>query len=200
MNFLAHLFLSGNDEEIMVGNVLADRMRGSKSEEFSEKIKKGIRLHRIIDEYTDSHPVVIESKQRLRPEFGHYAPVIVDVFYDHFLAANWKEYSDVPINDFAARCYYALKKYRKLFGGGFQIALVYMRFRNLLVSYSTFKGVQFALERMSGRARNASNLVAAVDELKKNYPHYQKEFSLFFPELVKYVKTNPEASFLLSHC
>lgn len=200
MNFLAHLFLSGNDEEIMVGNILADRMRGRRADEFSPNIQKGIQLHRIIDDFTDRHPMVEKSKQRLRKEFGHYAPVITDVYYDHFLAANWNEYSDVPLNDFAHEGYYALKKYRHLFGGGFQIALVYMRFRNLLVSYATFKGVRFALDRMSGRAKNASNLADAVGELKKNYLHYQQEFKIFFPELVNYLNQNSEATFLLSRC
>ena len=191
MNFLAHLFLSGDNEEIMVGNVLADRIRGKKINDFSEGIQKGIRLHRIIDSYTDTHPVVELSKQRLRRDFGHYAPVIADVFYDHFLAANWNEYSDVPLKTFAEKSYHALKKYRMLFSGGFQFAFVYMRFRNLLVSYSTYKGVHFALERMSGRAKNSSNLTDAVDELKKNYSLYKKEFSSFFPQLAEHVRKCP---------
>jgi acyl carrier protein phosphodiesterase len=187
MNFLAHLYLSGSDKEVMVGNVLADRMKGQKINDFSEGIREGIRLHHIIDNFTDHHPVVAESKQRLRPEFRLYAPVIADVFYDHFLAANWENYSDISLKDFAEKSYLALKQHRKLFTGGFQVALVYMRFRNLLVSYSRFEGVQFALERMSGRAKNASNLLSAVDELKKNYSLYKKEFILFFPELIDHV-------------
>ncbi|MFH0866868.1 MAG: ACP phosphodiesterase [Bacteroidota bacterium] len=188
MNFLAHLYLSGNDEEIMVGNVLADRIRGKKLNDFSEGIQKGILLHHAIDHFTDNHPVVEASKQRLRQEFGHYAPVIIDVFYDHFLAANWEKYSEMPLCKFAMKSYNALKKYRKLFPSGFQVALIYMRFRNLLVSYASFKGVQFALERMSGRAKNSTNLTAAVDELKKNYTQYQYDFEIFFPELVEFVK------------
>lgn len=200
MNFLAHLFLSGNDEEIMVGNVLADRIRGRKISDFSQGIQKGIRLHRIIDNFTDTHPVVELSKQRLRKEFGHYAPVITDIYYDHFLAVDWKKYSDIPLNDYAMTCYKILKKNKALFSSGFQLALIYMRFRNLLVSYSTFKGIHFALKRMSGRTRNAVNLVAAVEELKKNYPLYYKEFNQFFPELVEYIRTNAESSFLLNHC
>lgn len=188
MNFLAHLYLSGSDEEIMVGNILADRIRGKKITDFSEGIQKGIRLHRIIDHYTDTHPVVELSKQRLRKDFGHYAPVIADIFYDHFLAKNWDVYSDVPLKDFAEKSHHALRKHRKLFSGGFQMALVYMRFRNLLVSYATFKGVHFALERMSGRAHNAPNLADAVTELKNNYSLYEKEFSAFFPQLINHIR------------
>lgn len=188
MNFLAHLYLSGNDEEIMVGNILADRIKGKKMHDFSEGIQKGIHLHHAIDNYTDNHPVVEASKQRLRQKFGHYAPVIIDIFYDHFLAANWEKYSETPLGEFAMKSYKALKKYRKLFPSGLQAVLIYMRFRNLLISYVSIKGVQFSLERISGRAKNSTNLTAAVDELKKNYTHYQNDFKKFFPELVAFVK------------
>jgi acyl carrier protein phosphodiesterase len=188
MNFLAHLYLSGSDHEIMVGNILADRMKGQKVSEFSEGIQKGIRLHHAIDEYTDKHPVVKKSKERLRPLYRHYSPVITDIFYDHFLAADWDRYSDVPLHEFASESYLVLKQHKKLFKGGFRMALAYMRFRNLLVSYSSMKGVRFALERMSERALNSGDLVSAVAELQKNYELYKKEFSLFFPELIDYVR------------
>ncbi len=189
MNFLAHLYLSGNDEEIMVGNVLADRIRGRKMHDFSEGIQKGIRLHHIIDNFTDSHPVVEASKRRLRQEFGHYAPVIIDIFYDHFLAANWENYSETLLNDFAINSYKILKKHKAFFSSGFQFALIYMRFKNLLVSYKTFKGVQFALDRLSGRSAYSSNLSKAVEELKNNYSLYKNEFEVFFPLLVKHVNS-----------
>lgn len=187
MNFLAHLYLSGNEEEIMVGNVLADRIRGRKVTEFSEGIQKGIKLHRSIDHFTDSHPTVKSSKQRLLKEFGHYAPVITDIFYDHFLADNWDKYSETPLKEFASHCYNTLKKYKKLFPPGFQMAFVYKRFSNLLVSYKTFRGIQFAFDRLSGRSVHSSNLSVAVEELKKNYKLYRKEFEEFFPLLVSHV-------------
>jgi acyl carrier protein phosphodiesterase len=195
MNFLAHLYLSGNDEEILVGNILADRRRGKKIHDFDEGIQKGIRLHHAIDDYTDSHPVVEASKQRLRNKFGHYAPVIIDVFYDHFLAANWKDYSDIPLNDFASDSYKILKKHKNLFPSGFQVALIYMRFRNLLVSYKTFKGVQFAFERLSSRSAHSPNLSEAVNELKSHYNLYKNDFETFFPSLIEHVETYQEQHF-----
>src|SRR5690349_12341831 len=100
MNFLAHIFLSGDDPEIMVGNFIGDFVKGRNLDDrFSSGIVKGIELHRAIDEYTDSHPVVAQSKNRLRPKYRHYAPVIVDVFYDHFLAKNWKNYHPTSLED-----------------------------------------------------------------------------------------------------
>jgi acyl carrier protein phosphodiesterase len=92
MNFLAHLHLSGNNPNIMLGNFMGDFVKGkSYRQQYEPEIIKGIELHRSIDEFTDSHPVVTESKNRLRPTYRHYSGVIVDVFYDHFLAANWNQ-------------------------------------------------------------------------------------------------------------
>jgi len=185
MNFLAHLYLSGNDEEIMVGNILADRSKGLIKKNLSEGILKGIRLHHEIDKFTDNHPVVAITKKRLNPVFGHYAPVITDVFYDHFLASNWKDYSDIALEVFAKKCYTILRKYKKLFPFDFQFAFIYLRFRNLLVSYRTIEGIKFAFDRMSGRAVNSKNLHLAIDELKENYPLYEKEFHSFFKDAIK---------------
>jgi acyl carrier protein phosphodiesterase len=188
MNFLAHLFLSGKNEELMVGNLLGDFMRGRKQEAFSEGVAKGICLHRKIDEFTDNHPLVTESKLRLRPAFKHYAPVVADVFYDHFLAANFSDYSDVSLKDFAQRCYNVLRMHKDLFPPRFQQALIYMRFRNVLVSYSKMNGIEFAFARMSRRTNHISNLHNATKELHKNYDHYYSEFKIFFPELCIYTK------------
>ena len=188
MNFLAHLFLSGNDEEIMVGNILADRSRGLVKKNLSAGILKGIQLHHAIDHYTDNHPVVALTKKRLNPAFGHYAPVITDVYYDHFLAVNWNEYSDISLEIFAKKCYAVLRKHKNLFPSSFQFALVYMRFRNLLVSYRTIEGVKLAFDHMTSRAVNSRNLYLAIDELKKNYSLYEKEFHEFFREAIKQFK------------
>ncbi len=90
MNFLAHIYLSGNQERVMIGNFIGDFVKGKAWEEFDSAIQRGILLHREIDRYTDDHEVVIKTKERLRPKYHHYAPVISDVFYDHFLASLWK--------------------------------------------------------------------------------------------------------------
>ena len=92
MNFLAHLFLSGEPGELMVGNFIADSVKGNAMNDFSEGIQKGIILHRAIDTFTDSHNEMQKSKERLRPRYKKYAPVITDIFYDHFLAVNWQDY------------------------------------------------------------------------------------------------------------
>ncbi len=188
MNFLAHLFLSGTDEEVMVGNLLGDFMKGRKVTSFDDKIIKGILLHRKIDEFTDNHPLVIKSKERLRPLFKHYTPVVADIYYDHFLAANWNEYSEITLKKFAKQCYLVLRKHKELFPPRFQQALVYMRFRNVLVSYAKFSGIDFAFNRMAIRSNYPSNLNNATEELKVNYKLYLSEFREFFPQLQDYIK------------
>jgi len=188
MNFLAHLFLSGNNDEMLVGNLLGDFMKGRKISSFDEGIINGIILHRKIDEFTDNHPLVVKTKERLRPLFKHYTPVVADIYYDHFLAANWNDYSEVDLKDFAQHSYQVLRKHKELFPPRFQQALVYMRFRNVLVSYAKFSGIDFAFNRMALRSNYPSNLKNATIELKANYDLYLAEFQKFFPELQEYVK------------
>src|SRR5690606_29576564 len=100
MNFLAHIYLSGNDDLIRIGNFMADGIKGKDYEEYPEKLKTGILLHRFIDTYTDAHPIVRESTKRLHSKYHHYSGVAVDMFYDHFLAKNWSRYSDEPLDEF----------------------------------------------------------------------------------------------------
>ena len=183
MNFLAHLYLSDDIEEIIVGNILADMLKGQNISKFNEKIVKGIELHRKIDKFTDQHHVVNKTKQRLRPLFKHYSPVVVDVYYDHFLAVNWKDYSEIPLKEFANNCYNVLRKHKELFPFRFKQALKYHRFRKLLTSYTEIKGIRFAFKRLENRSMYISNLHLAPKELERNYFLYYEEFREFFEDL-----------------
>ena len=100
MNFLAHIYLSFENPKILVGNFIGDFVKGKKLELYGDEIQKGILLHREIDDYTDSHPIVLETKKRLRPNYHHYAPVISDVYYDHFLASLWSNYHKTPLIEY----------------------------------------------------------------------------------------------------
>jgi acyl carrier protein phosphodiesterase len=111
MNFLAHAYLSFGQEEILVGNFIADFVRGKELENYPKKVQLGIRLHRAIDTYTDSHPLVKQVQSFLIPRFGHYSRVISDIFFDYFLAKNWKNYSDTPLEQFSLDTYRTLSSY-----------------------------------------------------------------------------------------
>ncbi len=114
MNFLSHLYLSGDAEGLLIGNFIADSVKGSDFLKYPEEIQKGIVLHRKIDTYTDSHPIVEESKQRLRERYKKYASVIVDVYYDHYLAVNWNAYSSESLHEYAQKTYQLIDKNKHL--------------------------------------------------------------------------------------
>jgi acyl carrier protein phosphodiesterase len=186
MNFLAHAYLSGDDPKIMVGNFIADFVKGRQAlNTFETEIKRGIELHRLIDEFTDSHPVVSQSKDRLRPKYRHYSGVIVDVFYDHFLARNWTNYHATPLPDFAARVYKTMEDHNALLPTGVLRMLPYMKRGNWLVNYSKVEGIDRALTGMASRTPYLSKMDEAVQDLLKDYNAFQKEFEAFFPELIK---------------
>ena len=109
MNFLAHIYLSGDNDFIKIGNFMADGIRGKQYEHLPEDMRKGIILHRAIDTFTDVHPIFRKGTKRLHGKYHHYAGVIMDVFYDHFLAKNWASYSNESLDDFVERFYQSLR-------------------------------------------------------------------------------------------
>lgn len=188
MNFLAHLYLSGDDPEVMVGNFIGDFVKGRNvRERFRPGIAAGIELHRAIDDFTDAHPVVDRSKQRLRPDLRHYSPVVADMFYDHFLAANWDQYHAVPLPLYAAGVYRLLESYREVLPDGVKAMLPHMVGGNWLVSYAHIEGIQRALNGMAARTPYESHMEMATKLLRAHYDSFMKDFTEFFPELARFV-------------
>lgn len=188
MNFLAHIYLSGGDEELTLGNFIADSVKGKRYLRYSKGIQKGIILHRAIDYYTDTHPTVRRSISRLFPIYGHYSGVIVDILYDHFLAANWSDYSSVPLEDYVASFYDLLQKNHVLLPKNVQQFLPYMMKDNWLLSYATVKGISKILAQMNERTKGQSRMNFAVIELEEHYEDFSREFSSFFKELQIFTK------------
>lgn len=187
MNFLAHLFLSGHDKEVMVGNFIGDFVRGRDLEtRYGPGIARGIRLHREIDFFTDKHLIVKQSKDRLRPKYRHYSPVIVDVFYDHFLAKNWDAYSSEFLPDYAEHCYATVMSFESLLPEDVKYMLPYMIKGNWLVNYSRIEGIHRALSGMARRSKFDSKMDEASVDLTRDYESYEKEFTEFFPLLMNY--------------
>jgi acyl carrier protein phosphodiesterase len=184
MNFLAHIYLSRDRPEIMIGNFIGDFVKGRNlKDRFQPEIVTGIELHRAIDEFTDTHPTVTLSKNRLRPNYRHYAPVIADVFYDHFLAANWSIYHPLPLADFAKNTYDTLNQFREVLPPDAQRMLPYMVSGNWLLNYSKVEGIQRALTGMSRRTKFDSKMDESVNDLIRSYDAFGSEFASFFPEL-----------------
>lgn len=189
MNFLAHLYLSGDRSGVMVGNFIGDFVKGRQvKSRFDEDVATGIELHRAIDEFTDGHPVVARSKLRLRPKFRHYSPVVADMFYDHFLAANWRDYCSVALPEYANSVYDLLKSYHEILPEGVRYMLPYMIKGNWLVSYAKPEGIHRALSGMATRTPYESGMEKAGKVLEAHYSDFRQEFMEFFPDIEAYAR------------
>ncbi|MEO8253742.1 MAG: acyl carrier protein phosphodiesterase [Flavobacterium sp.] len=186
MNFLAHIYLSGNNDFIKIGNFMADGIRGKQFETYPLAIQKGILLHRAIDTFTDAHPIFRESTKRLHERYHHYAGVIVDIFYDHFLAKNWNNYSDQTLEKYVASFYESLHENYTLLSERTQKMLPIMEQENWLLSYQSIEGIHQILTQMDRRTKNSSNMRFASEELHLYYGAFEKEFTLFFEEIKTY--------------
>ena len=189
MNFLSHLYLSGESEGLIIGNFIADSVKGSAFQNFPIEVQKGILLHRKIDTFTDTHQIVDKSKERLRPNYKKYASVIVDIYYDHFLAANWNDYSSVSLDDYTKNIYALIEEHKHTFPIKSQQFTKYMLEYNILSAYAHLDGIERVLKGMAGRATFESKMDLAIGDLKEHYSSFENEFRLFFPELQKYVNT-----------
>ncbi len=187
MNFLAHLYLSPKEEEIIFGNFIADSVKGKVFETYSDRVQHGILLHREIDRYTDQHEVFLQSKNRLVPKYRMYSGVIVDIFYDHFLAKNWTDYSDKELRSFVSQSYLMLVKRFSLLPPRSQRILPFMIAQNWLVNYSNLDDLRRVFKGMSRRTSNSSGMLNSVDDLIEHYELFENEFKLFFPDVIQHI-------------
>ena len=185
MNFLAHLYCSFDDDDLLIGNFIADHVKGKQYKTHPEGIQRGILLHRHIDTYTDRHPEVEKTKKILRKTYRKYAPVISDIYYDHYLAANWAQYHDTTLPEFTKNAYGLLKEHREIMPSFSQLTLKYMSMHDWLTNYGKIEGIQRALNGMSRRAVNDSRMDEATRELELHYDEFAAHFHAFFPELVE---------------
>ncbi|HNC32372.1 MAG TPA: ACP phosphodiesterase, partial [Cyclobacteriaceae bacterium] len=177
MNFLAHLYLSGNNPKIMIGNFMGDFVKGrAYLRQYDSEIIKGIDLHRSIDEFTDSHPIVTHSKNRLRPKYRHYSGVIVDVFYDHFLAANWNQFHSLSLEKFAQQAYQTIESFDAELPAELNHMMPYMINGNWLLNYSNLEGIHRALSGMARRTPYQSKMEEAVNDLREHHDAFKSEF------------------------
>lgn len=186
MNFLAHLYLSKQNTDLMLGNFFADAIRGNKYKHFVSDIQKGIILHRHIDTYTDQHEIVRKSKRRLHERYRHYDGVIIDIFYDHFLAKNWHNYSEIPLDIYADSFYKLLHTNYEILPEKTQYMLPYLEKYNWLYNYQFMDGMEKVLEGMNRRTKLKSHMHLSINDLKENYDEFENDFNLFFDDLINY--------------
>ena len=183
MNFLAHLYLSGNNEEIIVGNFIGDYVKGREYIFYSDEIQKGIMLHRYIDTFTDSHPVTKQSRQRVQYEYHKYAGIIIDIFYDYFLACEWKSFHYMELDVYIQSIFEILKKHYYEFPLGIKNWFPNFLKNNWLLSYSSIEGIENILHRMSSRTSLPENTRYAIEILRQDEEALRKEFYEFFDSI-----------------
>lgn len=186
MNFLAHIYLSGENDLVTIGNFIADGIKGKDYKKFPEDIQKGILLHRYIDTFTDAHETVRKSTKRLHEKYGHYSGVIVDILYDHFLAKNWDKYSTVSLENYVNLFYHSLETNYDLLPLRIKKMLPFMMTDNWLLSYASIDGISRVLDGMNRRTNNRSGMNEAVQELEEFYKEFETEFTAFFKELIHF--------------
>ena len=187
MNFLAHIYLSGNSRDILIGNFIGDYVKGKEYIYYPAGIQKGILLHRHIDSFTDQHPVTRSSKKFISERYGLYAGIVVDIFYDHFLSAMWDKYSDMSLSTYVRDRYKMLNTGFSHFPSGVKNWFPYFIKSNWLETYTSFEGLVMVFKRMSYRTSLPDHSDYAVDMLNKNYDELRDGFFVFFEELCAYV-------------
>lgn len=183
MNLVAHQLLSFNISEIQVGNHLGEIVKGRNLSQYMPLIQKGIQLHRHIDSFTDSHLVVKRSCARLYEDYGKYAPIIVDIFYDYFLIKNWDKFCKKDFHTFRKECYKVLWTYKELYPPKLKKSTELMIKRDWFYQYSTMEGVAFTLNELGQHTRFQNNMHMAVKSLYVDEVLFNKDFLEFYPEL-----------------
>lgn len=186
MNFLAHLYLSQHHKKIMIGNFIADHVKGKQFDDFEPLIQKGILLHRVIDEFTDNHDIVRKSKQSLHPRYRHYDGVIIDIFYDYFLAKNWANYSAIPLQIFTQSIYALFEEKSESLPIKSQNFIKYMIQYDILYNYQFKEGIQKVLNGMNHRTKGKSQMDLALEDLINLEQSLEEDFTLFFDDLISF--------------
>ncbi|MDZ7819653.1 MAG: ACP phosphodiesterase [Aliarcobacter sp.] len=193
MNWLAHIFLSEQKIDFQIGNFLADPLKGRLWDDASLDMINGMKTHKIIDSYTDSHEIVSCSKKRLR-EKGLLKPVIIDLTYDYFLTKNWDEFCKTPIAEFSKDFYLNANQRTSSLPLHASIPVYNMIDRDLLNKYHSLNQLKNSFERMdkrlSPRLKQRETAISYFDSVLENIDDLENDFLNFFPQLCNTVKNN----------
>ena len=189
MNFLAHLFLSSTSDDALIGALLGDFVKGPLTDGYPRDVMHGIRLHRRIDVFTDAHPAVLASKSRVTPVRRRYAGIMVDMFYDHFLARRWDDYADEDLASFVRRVYALMNARRNEFPERLQRMTPPMIEFDWLGSYREVDSIGVALDRMGRRLTRGNGLLGSAEDLVRDYAGFEQDFRTFFPDVMAFARS-----------
>ncbi|MFN7929471.1 MAG: ACP phosphodiesterase [Blastocatellia bacterium] len=189
MNYLAHAFLAGDSPQALVGALLGDFVKGAAKNNYAPLIQRNIELHRRIDAYTDAHPIVRAAKPLIASERRRFAGILLDIFYDHYLAKHWARFSPVALPTFTQQVYAALHAHHALLPERLQKMLPYMQSEDWLASYAQIAWIEVTLARVARRLRPGNALASGSAELQQHYTRFETDFLTFFPDLILLVET-----------
>lgn len=172
----------------MIGNFIADHIRGNNYEGFSKEIQQGIFLHREIDTFTDAHKIVRKSKRRLHERYRHYDGVIIDIFYDYFLAKNWSNYSEIPLEVYTKSVYNLFDEISEDLPIKSQQFIKYMIEYDILFNYQFEEGIARVLNGMNNRTKGKSQMNLAIEDLKNLKSEFEEDFTTFFKDLIEFTE------------
>ncbi|MCF8275819.1 MAG: ACP phosphodiesterase [Flavobacteriales bacterium] len=182
MNFLGHIFLTPSDDEILLGNFIADSVKGNPEKNYAGKVAEGIRFHRAIDAFTDNHTLVKQGVDRFRQTQSRYASVVIDVVYDHVLASNWAEFHDAALDDFTESIYQRLEAQKIHFPDSVQRYFPYMKTQNWLYNYQFEWGLLKSLQGLDRRSANDTQMHLALDVYLEYETEFRQEFRQFIAD------------------
>lgn len=188
MNFLGHIFLTPDDDELLLGNFIADSVKGAPENKYPKRVAQGIRFHRAIDEFTDNHQIVKQGVKRFRASQGKYAPVVIDVIYDHVLASNWANFHPERLDVFVDEVYEKLSVHNHHFPQRVIQFFPFMKQQNWLYNYQFEWGLRKSLEGLDRRTSIETKMHLALDVFKENSDAFTAEFEQFIQDAQKMVE------------
>lgn len=188
MNYLAHAYLSFDDDEILVGNLISDFVKGKNKFNYPERIQKGIVLHRTIDAFTDEHQATKLAKNIFRPSYRLYSGAFVDVVYDHFLAIDTNEFTEESLKIFSEKVYRTIDKYQQYLPQRFARMFPFMKLQNWLFNYRTLTGTELSFGGVVRRARYLDESKTAASLFEENYKALQACYRSFFPDVKSFAR------------
>lgn len=190
MNYLAHLYLSEANDDAWLGSLLGDFVKGPLDDRYSEAVTRAIVLHRKIDSFTDAHPLVLRSKSRVSSQRRRYAGIMMDMFYDHFLAKYWHEFHGETLARFTSRIYRTLEQHYDTLPPRLQHVAPLMTQGDWLGSYADIGSIATALNRMGQRLTRGNGLLNSVDDLVEHYAELESDFRAFFPDVLHFARSH----------
>ncbi|OFX42408.1 MAG: hypothetical protein A2046_13355 [Bacteroidetes bacterium GWA2_30_7] len=195
MNFLAHIYLSGSNDEIKIGNFIADGVKGNSYQKYKPDIQTGILMHRDIDYFTDNHSISAESRNRIHEIYGKHSGIAIDIFYDHFLAKYWNDFSKESLRSYVYHFYFLALLNYSILPLRLKHAFPFMVLNNWFRMYSRVDGIENVLVRMSKFTSLPENTENAINNFKTYYSDYENEFRAFFKEIQSFISTKYKIDF-----